>query len=103
MSRITIDLRKRARERVHSGYDVSRNTEAGDDGGLYCYQLSHLRFRDVLTGVRSMPANTMTANVTTGMTTNFEAVVDTGTIVSPRGIVPLSSSSDTLTLPHQPC
>lgn len=54
MSRITIDLRKRAKERIH--YDLSRHTADGEDG-LYCYQMSHLRFRDIITGGKSMPRN----------------------------------------------
>lgn len=47
MSRITIDLKKRARK------------DEDDDlaGHPYCYQMSPLRFRDVVTGRRSMTTN----------------------------------------------
>ena len=55
MSRITIDLRKRAKERIR--YDLSRYV-VEDEYGPYCYQLSQLHFRDIITGGRSMPRNT---------------------------------------------
>ena len=53
MSRITIDLKKRAKEHIH--YDLSRRPVAEDEDGPYCYQMSHMRFRDIVTGGRSTP------------------------------------------------
>lgn len=53
MSRVTIDLKKHAREHVH--YDLSRHVVVGDEEGPYCYQLSHIRFRDIITGGRGIP------------------------------------------------
>jgi len=80
MSRITIDLRKRAKERIR--YDMSRH--ADDEDGLYCYQLSHLRFRDLITGGKSVPG-------ATGMphsygSANPGTVPDTSTTLTPRGV-----------------
>ena len=43
MSRITIDLKKRAREPVVHG-DLA--TDPTGDGGTHRYQLSHIRYRD---------------------------------------------------------
>ena len=53
MSRVTIDLKKHAKDHIH--YDGSRNVVTGDEEGPYCYQLSHIRFRDILTGGKGMP------------------------------------------------
>lgn len=46
MSRITIDLKKRANDHVH--YGVSSDPMVADEGGPYrhSYQLSRIRFRD---------------------------------------------------------
>ena len=63
MSRITIDLKKRAQE--HIRYDLSRHVVVGDEDGLYCYQLSHIRFRDIITGGKSMFKNTRTPREST--------------------------------------
>lgn len=52
MSRVTIDLKKHAKEHVH--YDLSRHVVVGDEEGPYCYQLSHIRFRDIVTGGRTI-------------------------------------------------
>ena len=68
MSRITIDLRKRAKERIR--YDLSRYV-VEDEYGPYCYQLSQFHFRDVITGGRSMPRNTGIPPSTMGNTTNI--------------------------------
>jgi len=53
MSRITLDLKKRGKEHIH--YNLSRNPMVGDGEGPYCYQMSPLRFRDIITGGKSMP------------------------------------------------
>lgn len=55
MSRITIDLKKRAEDNIH--YDLSRHPAVADEDGPYCYQLSHIRFRDMITGGKRMPKN----------------------------------------------
>jgi len=52
MSRITIDLRKRGKEDIH--YNLS-GRPMGDGEGPYCYQLSRVRFRDIITGGKSIP------------------------------------------------
>jgi len=52
MSRVTIDLKKHARDHVH--YDLSRHVVVSDEEGPYCYQLSHIRFRDIITGGNSL-------------------------------------------------
>ena len=46
MSRITLDLKKRANEHIHYGF--STGPMVVDEGGRYRYppQLSHIRFRD---------------------------------------------------------
>ena len=53
MSRITIDLKKRGEDRTH--YDLSKQRAAESGDIPYCYQLSDLRFRDIITGGKSMP------------------------------------------------
>lgn len=53
MSRITIDLKKRAKDHIH--YDLSRHPTVVDEDGPYCYQMSHIRFRDIITGGRVRP------------------------------------------------
>ena len=58
MSRVTIDLKKHARDHVH--YDLSRHVVVGDEEGPYCYQLSHIRFRDIITGGRGVPRSNNT-------------------------------------------
>jgi len=53
MSRVTIDLKKHGKDHVH--YAGSKHVVTTDEDGPYCYQLSHIRFRDVITGGRGMP------------------------------------------------
>ncbi|KAF9651652.1 hypothetical protein BDM02DRAFT_3184398 [Thelephora ganbajun] len=55
MSRITIDLKKRAQEHIY--YNLPRHAVVGNEDGPYCYQLSHIRFRDIITGWKSTPRN----------------------------------------------
>jgi len=55
MSRITIDLKKRAEDHIH--YDLSGRPVVVDEDGPYCYQLSRIRFRDMITGGKRMPKN----------------------------------------------
>lgn len=50
MSRVTIDLKKHAKDHIHA----SRHIVMGDEEGPYCYQLSHIRFRDIITGGKGM-------------------------------------------------
>jgi len=80
MSRITLDLRKRAKEPIH--YDLSRQTAGGGESGPYCYQLSHVRFRDIITGGRSVPTDIRIPRTTTAgqISGNFEAVADASTM-----------------------
>jgi hypothetical protein len=53
MSRVTIDLKKRAKEHtVH--YNLSRPGVVETEESPYCYQLSHIRFRDIITGGKSV-------------------------------------------------
>lgn len=75
MSRITIDLRKRAKERVR--YDLSRYV-VEDEYGPHCYQLSQFHFRDILTGGKSMPRNTGIPASTMG---NTDTTAATTTVV----------------------
>ena len=53
MSRITIDLKKRGEDRTH--YDLSKQRAAENEDIPYCYQLSDIRFRDIITRGKSMP------------------------------------------------
>jgi len=53
MSRITIDLKKRAEDHTH--YDLSKQRAAANEDIPYCYQLSDIRFRDIITRGKSMP------------------------------------------------
>ena len=53
MSRVTIDLKKHAKDHIH--YDASRHAAQGGEEGPYCYQLSHIRFRDIITGGSGVP------------------------------------------------
>jgi len=79
MSRITLDLRKRAKERIR--YDLSRYV-VEDEYGPYCYQLSQLHFRDIITGGKSMPRNTGIPASTMGNTTTG---ISTGVVESEDG------------------
>ena len=80
MSRITIDLRKRAKERVR--YDLSRYV-VEDEYGPHCYQLSQFHFRDILTGGKSMPRNTGIPPSTMGNTMgNTDTTAATSTAVA---------------------
>ena len=60
MSRVTIDLKKHARDHVH--YDLSRHVMVGGDPeeGPYCYQLSQVRFRDIITGGKGVRSTSRT-------------------------------------------
>lgn len=58
MSRVTIDLKKHARDHVH--YDLSRHVVVADEEGPYCYQMSHIRFRDMITGGKPVHRPTRT-------------------------------------------
>ena len=54
MSRVTIDLKKHGKDHIH--YDVSRQAAvSGDEDGPYCYQMSRIRFRDIITGGKGTP------------------------------------------------
>lgn len=53
MSRITIDLKKRAEDRTY--YDISKQRAVANEDIPYCYQLSDIRFRDIITRGKSMP------------------------------------------------
>lgn len=53
MSRVTIDLKKHAKDHIH--YDISRHVAPADGEGPYCYQMSRIRFRDIITGGRRVP------------------------------------------------
>ena len=81
MSRITIDLRKRAKERIR--YDLSRYV-VEDEYGPHCYQLSQLHFRDIITGGRSMPRNTGIPASSTG-NTGSTAATSTAVATSEEG------------------
>lgn len=53
MSRITIDLKKRAEDSTY--YDLSKQRAVTNEDIPYCYQLSDIRFRDIITRGKSMP------------------------------------------------
>ena len=85
MSRITIDLKKRAKGHIH--YDLSRHPVVVDEDGPYCYQLSHIRFRDMITGRKSVPKNTRVPREPTWKhsSDSSDTTSDAGTILIIRG------------------
>ena len=57
MSRVTIDLKKHATGRVH--YVLSGGpVVVRDEEGPYCYQMTPIRFRDIITGGKGKPKST---------------------------------------------
>lgn len=87
MSRITIDLKKRAKDHVH--YNPSRHRPAVvDENAPYCYQMSHIRFRDIITGGKTMvPKNTGVPREPTckGNSSSSDTVSDAGTVLIIQG------------------
>ena len=79
MSRVTIDLKKHAKDHIH--YDMSRHVVVGDEEGPYCYQLSHIRFRDVITGGKGMPRPPRTPHQS-GERRNPDLVAEAGAVLA---------------------
>jgi hypothetical protein len=86
MSRVTIDLKKHAKDHIH--YDSSRHVVGGDEEGPYCYQLSHIRFRDIITGGNGMPRPPRTphGSVERRNLGNPDLVADPGAVFVARGV-----------------
>lgn len=85
MSRVTIDLKKHAKDHVH--YDLSRHLMVKDEEGPYCYQLSHVRFRDIITGGKTASRHAMRTRESAlkQKMGNQESVPKAGAIVVPQG------------------